>query len=80
MAMRLASITRWLLLGFGFVFLEGKAATPSAEESGIPRPEAGGNAGQNINPDTFLGACPDYAQYASHKQYSDIYSPESAHH
>jgi hypothetical protein len=67
--MRLPRITRWLLLGLGFVFLEGRA-TPPAEESGSPRPEAGGGGGvgQNINPETFLGACPEYAQYASHKQ------------
>lgn len=67
MAMRLPFITRWLLLGLSFAFLEGKA-TPTAEESSIPRPEAGGNVGQNINPDTFLGACPEYAQYSSYKQ------------
>jgi hypothetical protein len=65
--MRLPCITSWLLLGFGFVFLGGRAAPP-AEESGIPRPEATAGIGQNISPDTFLGACPEYAQYANHKQ------------
>lgn len=56
--MRLSCVNKWLLLGLGFAVLQGSAAPP-AEDIDLA---------QDINPETFVGACPEYAQYASHKQ------------
>lgn len=62
--MRLSCRKHWLLLGRGFAFLHGSAA----DETDIQWLGAAGGIGQNTDPQTFLGACPEYGHYASHKQ------------
>ncbi|KAF7506783.1 hypothetical protein GJ744_011395 [Endocarpon pusillum] len=64
--MRLSCVNNWLLLGLGFAILEGSAAPP-AEDIDLAQPGPTHDAPQDINPETFVGACPEYAQYASHK-------------
>jgi len=65
--MRLPCIKHWLLLGSGSIFLRGSAARP-ADETDAARPQAADGIAKIVNPETFLGACPEYEQYASHKQ------------
>jgi hypothetical protein len=65
--MRWSCTTHWLLLGYGFAFLKGSSAAPPDETDG-PRLNTADGTTQNVDPETFLGACPEYGQYASHKQ------------
>lgn len=58
-------IKHWLLFGFSFT-IDGAAA--AKDEGDVPRLKVGDGVGQNTNSETFLGACPEYGQYASHKQ------------
>lgn len=57
-------IKHWLLFGFSFT-IDGAAA--AKDEGDVPRLKVGDGVGQNTNSETFLGACPEYGQYASHK-------------
>ncbi len=65
--MRVPCINSWLLLCSGFAILRGIAAPP-AEDTDLLHPGAADGVAEDINPETFLGACPEYAQYASHMQ------------
>ncbi len=65
--MRLPCVNNWLLLGLCLAVLQGSAAPP-AEDTDLSHSGSADGVSQDIDPDTFLGACPEYAQYASHMQ------------
>jgi hypothetical protein len=65
--MRLQYTKYGLLLGYGLAY-HGTTAAPPIDGSDSLNSKAGGSAAQEVNPETFLGACPEYGQYASHQQ------------
>ena len=65
--MRLPCMVHWLLVGFGFTILRASAASP-VDETEYQRLSSEQSIASDVDPETFLGACPEYAQYASHKQ------------